>query len=555
MNEIKTTFKRLALYHLLLAASIIPCANLIPDSFPTRNLSSIYLIFLAVCLILYYSYRVSRQGRLSVMMKLLSFMALFLIVLRGVKYSVFAGVDVLARHIWYMYYIPMLLMPLFFFYLSLLVSPKGKLKISGKWYLTATVTLVLIVLVMTNDLHQLVFIFKPGFADWDSSYSYGLLFYITAAWQFALYLTAVIILVVKCRIGVSKKNAWLTLIPFLLGIAESALLMTDKMPRINGTHIIELPETLILMAAGILECCIQLGLIPTNKGYAKLFHTFPICAQITDHSGKPVYVSGSAVPLTEAQFNAPDGARTGEHTVLHRMALPGGFGFWQDDMTELDRLNEELEDAKEQLSQEAELIRLQNELAEKQTKIEQRTALYDTIAKRTQRQSAAISRLAETARLSSDTTVREKCCRQIAVFGTFIKRYANLMLLSDKSETIESGELGLSVSEVLRCLNFSGIPGELVNTADNEAPAEAALAVFEVFGLLLEANISDLRGVFVNIACKDTVVFKLTLENTEALLPGDAAQKLSGAGIRTETMHEDGVTYISFIFPERRNAA
>lgn len=54
-------------------------------------------------------------------------------------------------------------------------------------------------------------------------------------------------------------------------------------------------------------------------------------------------------------------------------------------------------DAKDRLSEEAELIRLQNELAQKQAVIEQRTLVYDTIAKRTQKQSQRIAELADEA--------------------------------------------------------------------------------------------------------------------------------------------------------------
>ena len=555
MHEVKSTIKRLALYYLLLAVNILPCASVIPDAFPTRNVSSIYLLFLSVCLVLYYAYRLPRAGGLSVMMKSLSWTALLLILLRGIKYSAFAGVGILARHTWYLYYVPMLLIPLLFFYISLLVSPKENPHIPKKWYWVGAADVLFALLILTNDLHQQVFRFQPDFLGWDAQYTYGWLFYLITAWQYALYLAAVLVLGFKCSVSTSRKNAWLTAVPFAIGIAGSLLLATEKMPKLNGTYIIELPETLIFMVAGILECCMQLGLIPTNKGYGKLFQKFPIRAQITDRKGKTVYASGSAVPLTAEQFDAPDGTRIGEHAVLHKMELPGGFGFWQDDLTALDRLNDELEEAKVQLSQEAELIRLQNDLKEKRAKIEQRTVLYDTIAKRTQRQSRAISRLAETARASSDAAVREMCCRQITLFGAFIKRYANLMLLADKNKTVEAGELAISFSEVLRYLNFSGIPGELVNTAGGEASAEAALAVFDAFGMLLEANLPVLRGVFVNLSSGETAVCKLTVEHLSVPVSDDIWQKLRSANIHTDIFQEDDVTYICFTLPERGCAA
>ena len=553
MNPAKRTLRRLGIFYLLLVIGILPCASVIPDRFPARNLSTIYLLFLSACLIRYYSYRVSGSGGLPFMMRSLSWMAFLLLFLRGVKYSVVAGVPVLARHTWYLYYLPMLLLPLFFFYVSLYISPKGDAAFPKRWYWTGILTVALILLVLTNDWHQLVFRFDPGFENWDSHYTRTFLFYLITAWQYILYLAAVLTLGRKCRIGNARKYAWLTAIPFLIGITMSVLLMIEKMPKINGSYIIEFPEAHICMVAGVLECCIQLGLIPTNKSYGKLFEIFSISAQITDRNGTPVYSSLSAVPLTTEQFAAPDGARIDEHTVLHKMPVPGGYGFWQEDMSHIDRLNDALTEAKDALAQETELIRLQNELTEKQAKIEQRTAMYDTIAQRTKDQSQAISDLAEMARRTDDMAVKETCRKQITLLAAYIKRYANLMLLSYESKSLETGELGLSFTEVLRYLNFAGIPGEFLSTAEGTVDAKASLAVFETFGRLLTENLSCLHGVFVNLTKKENTVCKLTLEYLQTSLTETDIDSLSDLDVATETVCEDDVTYIGFTLPERRN--
>lgn len=549
MNEVKSTLRRMAVYYLLLAINIIPCASIIPDVFPGRNLSAIYLLTLSVCLVLYYYHRVSPTGTLSVMMKALSWMALLLILLRGVKYSAVSEVGVLARHTWYLYYVPLLLLPLFLFYISLLVSSKDSAHISKAWYWTLALTVVLIVLVLTNDLHEQVFAFRPGFENWDGDYSHGWLFYAVTFWQYALYFAAIIILVIKSRIAGSKKNAWVIMIPFALGVVMNVLLLTDKVPKINGSHIFEFPEALIFTAAAALECCMQLGLIPTNNDYGRLFRSFSISSQITDQKGTPVYASHTAIPLSEEQFSMENGSRIGEHTVLHKMKIPGGYGFWQDDMTELDRLNGELAEAKEELAQEAELIRLRNELKEKQTKIEHRTLVYDTIAKRTQRQSQLISSLADEGRRTEDISQKDAARRRITLLGAYIKRYANLTLLSQESDEIEAGELALSASEVLRCLNYCGIPGEIINSADCTVASSAALAVFEAFETLLESNYSRLQGVFVNLSSRDTVTFKLTFEGVAEPVPADAEKPLSDAGVRCDAQCEDDVTYVCFTLP------
>ena len=549
MNEVKTTLKRMAVYYLLLAVNILFCANVIADSFPTRNLSTIYLLALSVFLVLYYSHRVSPTSGISFMMKSLSVMGLLLILLRGIKYSAVSEVGVLARHTWYLYYVPMLLLPLFLLAIALLVSPKDNVRISKIWYAALALTVVLIVLILTNDLHQQAFAFRPDFVDWDSDYSRGWLFYVVTGWQFLSYFAAIILLVIKCRIGGAKKSAWIILVPVVIGIVMYVLLLLDKMPKINGAPIIEFPEAHIFTAAIVLECCMQLGLIPTNTEHGKLFRNLSISAQITDQKGTPVYSSATAKALTTEQFSLTSGSRIDEHVVLHKMSLPGGFGFWQDDMTELDRLNDELAEAKEGLAQEAELIRLRNELQEKQTKIRQRTLVYDTIAKCTQRQSQAISHFAKVARASTDPQIKEEYRRRITLLAAYIKRYANLMLLSQESDVIEAGELGLSVAEVLRYLNYCGIPGEFIGGADCTVPADAALAVFETFEMLLERNYSCLKGVFVNLSAKENVLFKLIFEDlTESLSP-EEEEKLSAIGVGNEIKCEDNVTYLYLTMP------
>lgn len=550
MNEVKTTLKRIAVYYLLLAINIIFCANIVADVFPTRNLSTIYLLVLSVCLVLYYAHRVVPTGWLSVMMKALSVMAILLILLRGIKYSAVSEISVLARLSWYLYYVPILLIPLFLFAISLLISAKENSRMPKLWFLPFALTVTLLILVLTNDLHQQAFVFNRNFENWDNDYTYGWLFYVVHAWQFVLSLAAIMILIYKCRISRSKKNVWIILLPFAMGIVLYVLLFTDTMPKINGTHIVEFPEAHIFTAATVLECCMTLGLIPTNTDYGKIFRNLSISAQITDKQGTPVYSSAQVSPLTSEQIALESGSRIGEHTVLYKMPIPGGFGFWQDDMTNLDRLNEELEEAKEGLREETELARLQNELKEKQAQIEQRTRVYDAIARRTQNQSQSISLLAKTARATTDAAVREECRRHITLLGAYIKRYANLTLLAEESDAITNGELGLAVSEVLRYLNYCGKPGELMVDTDRAVPSRAAIAVFEVFELLIEDNYASLKGVFVNLSGDEQTTLKMIFENLEKSLSGDMEKRLSDAGVTSEEMHEDNVAYITLTLPK-----
>lgn len=545
MKELKKILLRIGFYYLLLAVNAIFSLNFISDSFPTRNLPTIYLLVLSFCLVIYYSHRLPPKGTIPFLMKSIAWSAVLLILLRSIKYSAFSKVDVLSRHTWYFYYVPILVMPLCLFFISLLVSRKKGDHLPKSWLWVVVVTGIFILLILTNDLHQQVFKFQDGFADWNDKYDHGWLFYVINIWQYSLYLAAVTILIIKCRVRESKKNAWTILIPTTIGAVLYILLLTGFVPRIFGSTIIEFPEAHIFTIAIVVECCIQLGLVPTNNEYGKIFQNLSISSEITDEKGNPMYLSSSATPLTKEQFKLESDSRIFEHTVLYKMKLPGGYGFWQDDMKELDRINEELLQAKEDLKQETELIRLRNKLEEQQAKIRQRAILYDNIAERTKRQSQMISELAKKAKASKDVKLKDEYRKRIVLLGAYIKRCANLMLLSEESALIEVGELKISIAELLHYLNYYGVPGELVGEAKSSISAISASAVLEILELIIEDNLDSLNGVFVNLLVEDNFKIKLIVENMIHSLKEEKIEELEALGIDVLITLEDDITYIT----------
>ena len=89
------------------------------------------------------------------------------------KIQLFAEVDILARHTWYFYYVPLFLILLFLFNISLRVLPKRYGHTFGIQIVTAVFTAFFIILVLTNDIHQFIFKFKPVFSDWNNDYLCG----------------------------------------------------------------------------------------------------------------------------------------------------------------------------------------------------------------------------------------------------------------------------------------------------------------------------------------------------------------------------------------------
>ena len=497
--------------------------------FLIRNAPTIVLMIFSLALTRYFSDHIIERHTRRYLVGIAGLITLW-IVLRGAKYIAFAETDIIARHIWYLYYIPILFIPQLSLFAALSVGSKGDYKLRWKSTITIGVTLILAILVLTNDLHQLVFRFHPGFADWDSDYSRAPVHYVVYSWIVLLYIGAICILFSKCRVSASRRLVWVPLLPLLFGVCYTTLYAIGAWPRVNGALFGEFPEAVCFTVAGISLSLIYIGLIPSNEGYGSLFEQSELAAQIADQHLNVIYKSANAAPLSTEQLDSMTSLMLDKDTRLHRKAVTGGFVYWQDDIADLNRINEELREIGDQLAEEAELLRLQNELEEERARIRAKTKVYDEIAARVLKQSQKITALCADA--EQDPNVYIPNMKTVCLLAVYIKRYANLMLLAADRDSVDVQELALAIRESLRSLREIGIQTDESFCGDFLITAPNALSTYTLFEQLLEAALPSLRGVQVSNAGD---ALKLTIEGAELQLPIDADATIS---------IEDDVSYI-----------
>ena len=107
-----------------------------------------------------------------------------------------------------------------------------------------------------------------------------------------------------------------------------------------------------LMFTGILECCIQCGLIQTNTGYQAMFEAGSIGAQIVDTNYHTRYASSNAPALTVDIMRSAekDAAKLDNNTLLKSSKIGGGYVLWQEDITSITALLEKLEKNRKTIS-------------------------------------------------------------------------------------------------------------------------------------------------------------------------------------------------------------
>ena len=146
-------------------------------------------------------------------------------------------------------------------------------------------TALLLLLVLTNDLHQLVFVFPADAAVWlDTDHGYGAGYFLVMGWIALGMVTAIVTMLLKCRIPHTKITLGLPFVPVALAALYSVLYIS----RIAWIELLAGDMTVVqclLLAAGI-ESCIRCGLIQSNTGYRALFEASGIRAEITDRDGQ-----------------------------------------------------------------------------------------------------------------------------------------------------------------------------------------------------------------------------------------------------------------------------
>lgn len=115
-----TTAKRALLMLLQLAFlyAFIACVAVFdPDRFLLRAASNLFLMMFSLALMISFADRIIEPHTRRYMVSIAGLITLW-IVLRGAKYIAFEETEIVARHIWYLYYLPALLIP----FLSLLAA-------------------------------------------------------------------------------------------------------------------------------------------------------------------------------------------------------------------------------------------------------------------------------------------------------------------------------------------------------------------------------------------------------------------------------------------------
>lgn len=413
------------------------------------------------------------------------------------RYRIFEYFPTVSRFCWYGYYIPILFAPVLFFFATLYLHLAEGEKPNRLWLLMLLPSVVFLALIMTNDLHQLLFAFSDATTGKNSTYTHGILFYVMYGWYTVVLVLAVSASIRQCRIPGIGKGLWLPL--YFSAFSFISILSLFDLPKIAGTTVWLSIECLAMTILGMEEACIQLGLIPANSSYRMIASHANKPFMISDESGSPVYGAADAKEMFQRK----------ESVQIHTKPIRGGTVSWAVDLTDLMALNRELEKATEGIESRNAYLQSENALKEEQSRLAARNALYNEIAGIVKPQLDTIEH-----RLEGD--VDDSCLAKIVFLNAYIKRRSNMELLRSDLRSFPAEELAMAIRESCEYLKLCGVNAMLHITPQCELSADMQLFLYEAFEIVVEACLDTLRLLLVNITMhQDRPVLRMTLKASQ----------------------------------------
>ena len=412
----------------------------------------------------------------------------FWIFVRTIKfyYTPPSAFEYIFRYLWYLYYLPMLFIPMLTLLVAMSMGKPEDARLSAWTKILYIPSVILLAMVLTNDLHQMVFTFPKDVVDWASpDYNYGIGYYLVFIWMLSCILATLAIMLKKCRIPHSRKRIWMPIIPILVLLAYTVLYgRTSWMMVIAG----DMTVVHCLMYTATLELCIRCGLIRSNTHYRELFDASTIGAQITDDEYEVYLSSHTARQVSKKLLRQAESEPVLLDGGVRLCAAPvhGGHILWEEDVSDLLCVLEQLSDTKSELQEYSVLLEKENEQRRRRCELEEQKRLYEAVQQTIAPAMEQLSGLIRQLDSSKNQETEKLLYGKIAVVGAYIKRRSNLVFLSDRTGTVASEELLLCLNESVSNLRLMGIACAVSFNLENIIDGKSAGMLYDFFEAVVE---------------------------------------------------------------------
>lgn len=461
--------------------------------------------------------------------------------LRAIKYNSPADINTYGRYLWYSYYIAMVFLPLMMFFAMLNIGEPENT--NNRKYLLIIPAAVLVLLVMTNDFHQLAFVFEPDFHNWNKQYSYGPVYYVIVVWIFILVLSSIVLSINRCRISATRKKLWIPIVIILVAIIYT--LWNNLNHGYSGLRIYNVPEVFCFASIALWESLIQIGLVPSNTGYGDFFNASNLNTLIFDNEGNVKYRSKNATNVSkDVVLQNGNSVVIDENIILKKHNIKGGKAVWTEDISAINRINRELSEVKEQISEYNVILKSEAELKKRRAAVTEQNKLYDSITEFIRPQLCDLENILKNIENNSgDISVNyARAC----VVNVYIKRISNLLIMAKSRKMLNAFELENSIRELAEYISVYGISCSFFSNVSGEISAEKSIAIFKFIGEFIRLKMNCTDALLFNLKVHERFIdLKINCDSkNEMKIPDDLLDDIIKLGGNVTTEYDADTLFV-----------
>ncbi len=545
INKKRISGYSICLFFFFLAGFFQMIDDLLPDFW--HVLFSLLAHVILLSLVIFWGvsiiHRIIRKD-LRLHLLIIAIFILFFLVVRMIKYGLTRNDDILNRYLWYSYYVSQCLIPPTLLLASLSIETKDGKPLKKTWFLIFIPAIILLSLIYTNDLHQLAFIFE--YSENNFSYKHGIVFYLAIIWEILITIISIIIMIIKCQVSACRKKIWIPIFTFLGCVFISTICFLVNISSFK------IPELLCFSCILIIESCINIGLIPSNVNYEKYFYHSMCSAFITDENLQVIYRSKSSLSLDKEQLKAAiiSPIMVNKNTRFYGTKIHGGYTFRSEDLSLINEINIGLQETKQQIKEENDIIEAENEMKKQSAKIDEQKKLYAKVETYTKDEINKLNNLLLLKTINEEDFINKM--RFACVLAAYIKRRSNLILLSKKDKLMDVDELALSINESISYLSLTNIECFLDFNLKGKINSDILGIIYDFFEMCVVIDPYLQASFLVHLFQKEkNIIIRIESDIEKNYLPLITNKLIKKFSSNVSIQHDEITTYFSLFLPSK----
>lgn len=428
-----------------------------------------------------------------------------------IKYTVLFKYPILNRYAWYLYYIPMTIVPVLLIYISLYVDKPLDYKINKRLYLLLIPSFISILLVLTNNFHQLVFTFPNG-VEIEEGYKQTIGYFIIMGIVVLEICFFIIRLVKKCRIGNKAIRTVFPLIPLIILFIYGVLYIIDYdiIAKVAG----DMKSVNVYSVVFTLEICIMTGLLPSNTKYEELFLTSSLSSIITNNDYTPILASNNALTLSKTQMEMASNEpfKLDNNKYLFSMPISVGNVLWVEDVSEISKIVSELEELDKELEGKNLVLQEENKTNRRRQSLIEKNRLYNQMQKQSIEKILILKQLIKEMNECNEPLQLNIIISKIAVITAYLKRRNNIIFISEENGVIQSSELTYCLKESLSNLAFFNGTCDFNINLNEQIKFIEISTIYDKFELVVEKIMTNFKEVYVFVSnTPNSIILRMSI--------------------------------------------